>query len=55
MWLTNWFALKNLDDTVIFVTVFITGSKKVRLITDEFVLLQSWCILRGHQADRRAI
>ena len=32
--LTYWFARKNLDDTVIFVAIFITGTNQVRSITD---------------------
>ena len=39
--LTDWFARKNLDDTVIFVTIFITGKNQVCLITDNTVPLQS--------------
>ena len=39
--LTNWFARKNVDDTVKFVTVFITGTNQVCLITDNIVPLQS--------------
>ena len=39
--LTDWFAQKNIDNTVMFVTIFITGSKQVCSITDEFVFLQS--------------
>ena len=35
--LTDWFAQKNVDYTVIFVTIFITGTNKVRLITDKIV------------------
>ena len=38
---TNWFARKNVDDAVIFVTIFITGTKQVCSITDKFVPLQS--------------
>ena len=30
IWLTDWFARKNVDDTVIYVTIFITGTKQVR-------------------------
>ena len=41
MLLNNWFARKNLDDTVIFVTIFITGTNQVRLITDNIVPLHS--------------
>ena len=49
--LTYWFARKNVDDTVIFVTIFITGTNQVHSITDII-----WkCILRARQADRRAI
>ena len=32
--LTDWFAQKNLEDTVIFVTIFITGTNQVCSITD---------------------
>ena len=38
---TDWFAGKNIEDTVIFVTIFITGTKQVRSITDNIVPLQS--------------
>ena len=31
--LTDWFARKNLDNTVKFVTIFITGTNQVRSIT----------------------
>ena len=46
--LTNWFARKNVDDTVICATIFITGTKQVRSITDEFVPLQSGSVLNLH-------
>ena len=39
--LTDWFAGKNLDDTVTFKTIFITGKNQVRSITDKFIPLQS--------------
>ena len=39
--LTDWFARKNIDDTVIFVTIFFTDTNQAHLITDKFVLLQS--------------
>ena len=39
--LTDWFAQKNVDNTAIFVTIFITGMKQVRSINYEFVPLQS--------------
>ena len=39
--LTDWFARKNVDDRVIFVTIFITGTNQVRSITDRIVPLQS--------------
>ena len=32
--LTDWFARKNIDNMVIFVTIFITGMNQVRLITN---------------------
>ena len=32
--LTDWYARKNVDDTIIFVTIFITGTNQVRSITD---------------------
>ena len=32
--LTDWFARKNVDEMVIFVTIFITGMNQVCLITD---------------------
>ena len=51
--LTDWFARKNLDDTVIFVIIFITGTKQVRSITNEFVLLQSGSEL--YECAKRAI
>ena len=59
--LTDWFARKNVDDTVIFVTIFITGTKQVRSITDEFVPLQSGSVfykgakLTGAQYKYRVI
>ena len=46
--LTDWFARKNVDDTVIFVAIFITGTKQVRSITDEFVPLQSGSVFYEH-------
>ena len=39
--LTNLYAQKNVDDTVIFVTIFITGANQVCLTTDDIVPLQS--------------
>ena len=39
--LTDWFAQKNLDDTVIFTTIFITFTNQVCLITDNNIPLQS--------------
>ena len=39
--LTYWFAQKNVDDTVIFVAIFFTGTNQVRSITDNIVPLQS--------------
>ena len=39
--LTDWFARKNVDYMVIFVTIFITGKKQVRSITNDIVPLQS--------------
>ena len=36
--LTDWFARKNVDNTVIFVVLIITGMNQVRLITNNFVL-----------------
>ena len=39
--LTDWFAQKNLDDTVIFKKFIITDTIKVRTITDEINPLQS--------------
>ena len=39
--LSDWFARKNVDDTVVFVTIFITGTKQVHSITDDNVPLQS--------------
>ena len=32
--LTDWFAQKNVDNSVIFVTIFITGTNQVRSITN---------------------
>ena len=59
--LTDWFARKNLDHTVyLFVTIFITGTKQVRSIIDEFVL-QSGSVfykcakLTGRQFKHRVI
>ena len=44
------------DNTVIFVTIFITGTKQVCSITDNIVPLQSGSVfLRSRQADWRAI
>ena len=57
--LTDWFARKNVDDTGIFVTIFITGMNQVRSITDKFVPLQSGSVfyerakLTGAQYKRR--
>ena len=59
--LTDWFAQKNLDDTVIFVTIFITGTNQVRPITDNIVPLQSGSVfferamLTGTQYKHRYI
>ena len=39
--LTDWFARKNRDDTVIFVIIFITGTNQICSITAKFVPLQS--------------
>ena len=39
--LAYWFARKNADDTVIIVTIFITGTNQVSSITDNIVLLHS--------------
>ena len=39
--LTVWFTPKNVDNTVIFVTIFITSTNQVRSITDNIVPLQS--------------
>ena len=39
--ITDWFARKNVDDTVIFVTIYITVTKQVHSINDKFVSLQS--------------
>ena len=46
--LTDWFARKNVDDTVIFVTIFITGTNQVGLITDNIVPLQSGSVFYEH-------
>ena len=39
--LTDWFARKNVDNTVIFVTIFIIGTNQIRLITNNIIPLQS--------------
>ena len=39
--LNNWFARRNVDNMVIFVTIFITGTNQVCSITDNIVPLQS--------------
>ena len=39
--LTDWFAQKNADNKVIFVTIFITATNQVRSITHNIVPLQS--------------
>ena len=36
--LADWFAQKNKDDMVIFVTIFITSTNQVRSITDNIYL-----------------
>ena len=46
--LTDWFAPKNLDNTVIFVTIFFTGTKQVPSITDNNVPLQSGSVFYEH-------
>ena len=54
--LTNWFARKNVDDTVIFVTIFITGTNQVHSITNNIVPLQSGSVFYKRAiADWRAI
>ena len=54
--LTDWFARKNVDDMVIIITIFITGTYQVRSITDHIVPLQSGSVfLLARQADRHAI
>ena len=39
--LTDWFAQKNYDDTVIFVPILFTGTDQVRSITDNIIPFQS--------------
>ena len=59
--LTDWFARKNVDDTVIFVTIFITGTNQVHLIPHNIVPLQSGSVfyerakLTGAQYKHRYI
>ena len=53
--LTDWFARKKVNDTVIFVTIFINGTKQVHSITNEFVLLQSRSVFYEHAKLRHAI
>ena len=43
--LTDWFAQKNLDNMVIFVTIFITGKNQVRSITNNNIPLQSGSVI----------
>ena len=40
--LADWFAQKNINDTIIFVQYFITITKHVRSIIDENARLQFW-------------
>ena len=42
--LTDWFARKNAVDTVIFFTIFITGTNQVRSITDYIMGLKKACL-----------
>ena len=59
--LTDWFAQKNVDYRVIFITIFITGTNQVCLITDNIVPLQSGSVfyertkLTGAQYKHRYI
>ena len=59
--LTDWFARKNVDDTVIFATIFITGTNQVCSITDNIFPLQSGSVfyerakLTGAQYKHRFI
>ena len=53
--LADWFAWKNVDDTVIFIQYLFAVPFQFRSITNKNDPLQSQCILRARQADRRAV
>ena len=59
--LTDWFARKNVDNTVIFVTIFIIGTNQICLITNNIIPLQSGSVfyerakLTGAQYKHRVI
>ena len=47
--LTDCYARKNVDDPVIFVTIFITGMNQVCSITDNIVPLQSGSLIGKYE------